>query len=164
VIDKNRHLTDLRATAPAALEDISEETWREFQALQHSGEQQFQPTQPMPNVARSPRAAAPTTQARTSAADPTSAAVDQALQIARGNNRVCPMPAQWQALFELMQSLAPPQSVPPVVIDGAAWNMVPAMQKRLRLGEQIEWAGRLGIAKPVVAFLRSLPEDAWLHF
>jgi hypothetical protein len=161
VIDKNRHLTDLRATAPAALEDISEETWREFQALQHSREQQFQPTQPMPNVARPPRAATP---AAPSAGDAASASVEQALQIARGNNRVCPMPAQWKALFELMQSLAPPQSIPPVVIDGAAWNMVPAMQKRLRLGEQIEWAGRMGIAKPVVAFLRSLPEDDWLHF
>lgn len=159
MMDKNKHLTALRATAPAGLEDISEETWREFQALQNSREQQFQVTQPMPSIAR-PSRTAPA--ARADAETPS--AVDQALNVARGNNRVCPMPAQWKALFELMQSLSPPQSVPPVVIDGAAWSIVPAMQKRLRLREQIEWAGRIGIIKPVVAFLRSLSEDDWLHF
>jgi hypothetical protein len=159
-IDKNKHLTDLRATAPAGLEDVSEETWREFQALQHSREQQFQVTQPMRSIARPPRAAV---QARASA-ETLSVTVEQALNVARGNNRVCPMPPQWKTLFELMQTLAPPQSIPPLVIDGAAWNIVPAMQKRLRLREQIEWAERLGILKPVFAFLRGLPEDDWLHF
>lgn len=159
-MDKNKHLTDLRATAPAGLEDISEETWREFQALQISREQQFQPTRPMPNLVR-PRVATP---ARARADHATVEIVEQALLVARGNNRVCPMPPQWKALFELMQSLAPSQSFPPVVIDGAAWNIVPAMQKRLRLREQVEWAGRLGVVKPVLAFLRGLPEDDWLHF
>jgi hypothetical protein len=158
-LDKHKHLTDLRATAPAALEDISEDAWLEFQKLQQSREGQFAPTRPMTGIAPltgdAPQTARPA---------PGSVSVDQALQLTRRNNRVCPMPERWRDMFDLMASIAPGKALPPVVIDGAAWSVVPPMQKRIRLREQLEWAERLGLLDPVFRFLQDLPDEGWLHF
>jgi hypothetical protein len=157
--DHRKHLTELRATLPASLEDVSDTAWLEFQALQASHEQQFQATQPLSRPAglasgkgAAPRASAP----------PMS--LDQALTIARRGNRACPMPEHWKAFYDVLTKLAPPGAVPPMTIDGAAWAVVPPMQKRMRLRDQLEWAERTGVLEPVVRFLQALPDEAWLHF
>jgi hypothetical protein len=45
----------------------------------------------------------------------------------------------------------------------AAWHDTPAMLKMLRMAEHIEWAAQHGALEVVAKYLRSLPEDQWLH-
>jgi hypothetical protein len=156
---EKKDLPDLRATAPAALEDLSDTTWAEFHRLQSAPTTDpadpFAPTKPttLPGaLSAQPEPATPP------------ASLDTALGIARKSNRVCPMPEQWKQLFELMQQLAPAGTLPPYPIEGQAWKIVPPMQKRMRLREQIEWCGRYGLLAQVTAFLEALPEKGWLHF
>lgn len=158
---KDKHnLTHLRATLPAALEDVSAEAWAEFQALQKEHAQGFASTRPNTNLdtLRKMRTA--------EAASATKAVVtlDQAMVFARRNNRACPMPDAWAQLHRVLAEGAPAGKAPPVPIDGGAWNIVPAMQKRLRLKEQLEWAEKHGRLEPAHAFLSALSEEAWLHF
>ena len=155
--EKKDH-SDLRATAPAALEDHSDTAWAEFQALQQGGPaaEAYAPTKQgsMPGALKTEPA--PLTAQST-------ITLDAALTIARRKNRACPMPLQWKKLFDLMQKLAPAGAVPPFPIDGPAWNATAPMQKRMRLREQIEWSGRYGLLEPVTAFLVALHDKDWLH-
>lgn len=155
-----QHLTELRATLPASLEHVSETVWKDFQALHAEGERQWQSTLSNSNMtalAKNPPEAVvvPTNKEVT---------IDQALQLARRGNRVCPMPEQWKAMFALMQRHAPANTAPPNTIDGAAWNAVPRMQRRLRLRDQLEWAERHNVLEFPFRFLKGLSEDDWLHF
>jgi hypothetical protein len=162
-----------RATAPGALEEIGESAWQRFEELRQKQDRQFAATEPghrSPSPAtRAFQATQPMTvqamagarpQARTKA--PLS--LDDLLLVARKNNRACPMPAAWKAFHALL--LAQPQQGDPAPppVDGPAWNAVSAMQKRLRLRDQLEWAERVGALAPVHAFLVALPEDEWLYF
>jgi len=52
---------------------------------------------------------------------------------------------------------------PPLPIAPQAWRVTSSMIKRLCLRDHLEWAARHGAAVPVLAFLRGLPEDKWLH-
>ena len=153
--------SDLRATAPGALEDDSDRAWAEFQALQKAGEDQFEATRASTGVAplQSSPASGPAPSASGSART-----LDAALALARQGNRVCPLPGSWAKLSELLQQLAPAGTVPPYPIDGQAWNIVSPMEKRVRLREQLEWASRFGMLDAAVKFLESMPEKAWLHF
>src|SRR5687768_11645520 len=57
------------------------------------------------------------------------------------------------------------RSIPaPAPIDGPAWAATSAMQKRLRLRDQIEWAERERALAAVFEFLLALPDDQWHHF
>ncbi|HUR87716.1 MAG TPA: hypothetical protein VMZ74_01385 [Ramlibacter sp.] len=157
--DKSK-LTDLRATAPAALEDMTEQAWADFQALQKAGQRQFEATRPSSDVAP----LQPSSASEKPAAAKPKVTLDAALALSRKGNRVCPMPDQWKELSELLQQAAPQGTVAPFPIDGEAWNIVPAMQKRMRLREQLEWADRYNLVEAVFTFLEKLPEDSWLHF
>lgn len=156
--NRSQHLTRLPATVPAALEDNSNTTWHEFQSPHTTQERQFEPTRPL----TMPVPLLPAEPAKTVALRRVT--LDDALAVARGRNRVCPMPPEWAALFALMRELAPPRTVPPFPIDAAAWSVVPAMQKRMRLREQLEWAERYEMLDATLCYLASLSEEAWLHF
>lgn len=164
-----------RATAPMALEEDTPSAWARFEELQKAHEAGFQHTQPATrpqapatNFAATEPMALPGTGSvpQQRPATGRKASMDEALIIARRNNRACPVPAQWAALHRLLpvrtaegRTFAAP---PPV--DGAAWGSTSAMQKRLRLRDQIEWADRSGALQPVFEFLLALPEDQWHHF
>ncbi|HEY8047609.1 MAG TPA: hypothetical protein VIE63_00440 [Ramlibacter sp.] len=154
-------LSDLRVTAPSALEKNSETAWAEFQSLREAGEQEFEPTRAasgvLPLQSSEPSGAAP-------AAAGSEVTLDAALSLARQGNRVCPLPGAWKKLSELLQQLAPPGTVPPFPIDGQAWNIVSPMEKRVRLRDQLEWASRFGLLGAAVKFLQAMPEKSWLHF
>lgn len=61
--------------------------------------------------------------------------------------------------------LAGGQRIPaPAPIDGPGWAASSAMQKRLRLRDQIEWAAQAGALQGVFEFLSGLREEEWLHF
>jgi hypothetical protein len=153
-----RHLTHLRATAPGGVEDISQEAWEEFQALRTAQEKQFEPTRPStipgPLSQRDSRAPPPAKPA---------ISLDQAMAMARRNNRACPLPEHWTKLDAVLAQAPQLGSKPPAAIDGAAWRAVPSMQKRLRLKEQLEWSEKHGCLAAACELLLSLPEDGWLH-
>lgn len=165
-----------RATAPMGLEESTESAWARFEELQRAHDGQFQatqpatkpgpsaapgyePTEPMSLAQMKPKPAAPAPAAR-------EVTLDEAMVMARRNNRACPMPAQWTAFHKLL----PPRTsdgrtfTAPAPVDGPAWNATSSMQKRLRLRDQIEWADRVGALQQAYQFLVSLPEEQWHHF
>lgn len=83
----------------------------------------------------------------------------------RGNSRVCPMPKSWNALFEMLPDRKRTALgwEPPLPLILEAWDSTSAPLKTLRLAEHIEWAADHGSLEPVANFLRSLPEEEWLH-
>jgi hypothetical protein len=81
------------------------------------------------------------------------------------NNRVCPQPQQWQALYEMLpekkrKGAGWEPSLPLIL---AAWWDTPALPKMLCLREHIEWAASHGCLAEVQAFLSGLSEEQWHH-
>jgi len=169
-----------RATAPMALEEDTASAWQRFEALQRAHEANFQTTQPAsrplgsgPSRAYAPTQpldlaeAAPAPAREPAAAPRRSVSLEDLMLIARRNNRACPVPAQWAALHRLLASRAShggQREAAPPPLEGAAWSTASAMQKRLRLRDQLEWADRAGLLAEVGAFLTGLTEHDWHHF
>lgn len=111
---------------------------------------------------------APQASRETPAARPPSAVFPLSLEtvvaFARRHNRVCPLPSEWQRLFDLVPDKKQTSRGwrPEAPVSGRA-GMTPAMSKRLMLREQIEWAAQRGALQPVFAFLQALDERQWLH-
>lgn len=87
--------------------------------------------------------------------------VDDAMLEARKNNRVCPIPARWQELYQMLPDRKNNQPTPPLV--GPSWLATPSISKRMCLREHLEWAEAKGSLDPVLAFLKQLPEGEWHH-
>ncbi|MEP6791487.1 MAG: hypothetical protein ABI907_08965 [Ramlibacter sp.] len=142
--------------APLAVEEAGDTAWAMFQDLSATHEARFAATEPAPLPMRAPP-------------PPSAAAVPQRKQItveevileSRKNNRVCPMPARWQQLYDMLPGKQRHQPPPPVI--GAAWNVTPSMSKRMCLRDHIEWADKQGMLGHLHAFLKLLPEDQWHH-
>jgi len=83
----------------------------------------------------------------------------------RDNNRVCPMPKSWNALFEMLPNRRRTALgwEPPLPLILEAWEHTPAPLKTLRVVEHLEWAAAQGALDDVARFLRGLPEAEWLH-
>src|ERR671938_640584 len=47
------------------------------------------------------------------------------------------------------------QQMPPAAVTGPAWDVTPALTKRLCFREQIEWAERVGVLEAVMVFMQS---------
>jgi hypothetical protein len=92
--------------------------------------------------------------------------VEGVMLMARRNNRVCPLPARWAQLYDMLpdkdRSRGTWRLSRPVSI--GAWATSSAMYKRLVLREHIEWASAHGMLLAVQAFLEQLDEPQWLHF
>ena len=91
--------------------------------------------------------------------------VNDLIAYCRENNRVCPQPQQWHALWEMLPSRvrrgAAWEPAPPLIL--AAWHDTPAMLKMLRLAEHIQWAAKHNSLETVSKFLRTLSEGQWHH-
>jgi hypothetical protein len=89
------------------------------------------------------------------------ATVDDLMVQARRNNRACPRPPQWVALY---RDLDGPQheDLPPPPVDWI-WTKLSALQKRLFFREYLEWADRHGQLAVVARFMDALAEADWLH-
>ena len=83
----------------------------------------------------------------------------------RENSRVCPMPMQWDALWNLLPNRKRVGSgwEPALPLILAAWHDTPALSKILRLEEHIRWADEQKALDEISTFLRNLPEDQWIH-
>ena len=81
------------------------------------------------------------------------------------NRRVCPMPQQWDHLWQILpnrQRTGAGQWLPSLPLILGAWD-APAMLKTLRLREHIKHAAQHGSLETVSNYLRGLPEEQWFH-
>ncbi len=87
------------------------------------------------------------------------------LEYCRLRDRVCPLPPQWNRLWEMLpeNKINDGRRFPPAPLILAAWGESP-LSKIFRLKEHIEWAAQYGKLPEVNQFLRSLPEEHWFHF
>ncbi len=90
--------------------------------------------------------------------------LEEMLDYCKQNDRICPLPTQWDRLYQLLpdKRRSGAGSEPPLPLILAAWNE-PAMFKRLRLAEHVVWAESHGALDRVGKFLRNLSEDEWFH-
>jgi len=126
-------------------------------SLQHKAEtdQRYADTQPAGLVPAGP-AGTPQAQRVT---------VDSVMVEARRNNRVCPLPLQWQVMYDLLPTTVRPDGkrVPTPPLAGLAWHQTPSLSKRTCLREQVEWAATQGCLGTIQSFFGSLQEDEWHH-
>jgi len=90
---------------------------------------------------------------------------NKTLIFCRENNRVCPLPTQWNRLWEKLPNRSRVgggwEPSAPLIL--AAWDVTTGLDKMMRLAEHIEWAARHNQLEVVDAYLRGLSEDEWLH-
>lgn len=165
---------------PDAVEKDTDTTWALWSDLEAAGDRAFAdtvpPTQPMRYSAEERSFAATVPGAAPGSPDPDwleprRAPASRELSItdvmveARKNNRVCPLPARWQQLYDMLpgktRSSAGWQPPPPLL--GAAWNDTPSIPKRMCFREHLEWAETHGCLQQVFSLMKSLPEHEWYH-
>lgn len=159
--------------SPVATEMNTESAWDMWKEVHDQHEAKFADTAPMPDP--------PKGDSRYAATEPASLGselgvgpgeaprglkvkpptIDDAMLEARKNNRVCPIPARWQELYQMLPDRKHNQPTPPLV--GPSWRATPSLSKRMCLREHLEWAEAKGSLDPVLAFLKELPENEWHH-
>lgn len=157
-----------------AVEKNSDSMWDLWQKTHKAHEAGFAQTAPAPVSTRAAvdtafastepaglgvaPARAPAAPRRPAQKEPT---VHDAMVEARRNNRVCPSPARWQQLYEMLPNRKANTPTPPLV--GPSWLATPSLSKRMCLREQLDWAEANGALAPVLSFLKQLPEEEWHH-
>jgi hypothetical protein len=177
-LDQPWHAADPIPSADAVASD-GDSAWALWHEVSHEHEQKFAPTAPMTAPPTGPATLSPGERAWASTQPAHRAPVlrkpkrdmeplfslESAMLVARKNNRVCPRPVRWTEFFAMLppRKTARGQQLPPAPATGRAWDVTPALTKRLCFREQIEWAERAGLLESVMAFMHSLREDEWLH-
>jgi hypothetical protein len=160
---------------PEAVEMNTDTTWALWSDLAATENRRFADTAPPTETMRfstEERSYAPTVPAplqNLQAARPApirhELSVGEVMVEARRNNRVCPQPARWQQLYEMLpdkkRSGAGWEPAPPLV--DAAWKATPSIPKRMCFREHIEWAASHGCLQQVFTFMKSLSENEWHH-
>lgn len=92
-------------------------------------------------------------------------AVDTLIAYCRANSRVCPQPAPWADLWELLPERRRVDGVwePSLPLILAAWHSSTNLEKMVRLDEHIRWACEHGAILECGVFLRALSEEDWHH-
>lgn len=87
---------------------------------------------------------------------------DALLAFVQLEDRVCPNPQEWMAMYDLLPPrVAGDKSHPGIpLILGGWWDSNDAAKRR-RLAAQIRYAHVNGVFEAVDKYLRSLPESAW---
>lgn len=63
----------------------------------------------------------------------------------KSNNRICPLPQKWDAIFKIIRNELPPNKLAPLIL--GAWHFTEDSEKQKRLIEQIEFAFSLANEK-----------------
>ena len=157
---------------PDAVEIDTDTSWALFTDLVASENRSFADTAPPTDTMRYPadeRSYAATVPAPLQGVPKAPArnelSVVEVMVEARRNNRVCPQPARWQQLYDMLpgkKHSGAGWEPPPPLVD-AAWLGTPSIPKRMCLREHIEWAASHGGLEQVYAFMKSLPENEWYH-
>lgn len=140
----------LARDAVDVVEKNTDTSWALFQALQGQQQHGFEKTRPTDLSGGAGNGG-----------KPEHVTIDDVLVEARRNNRVCPLPAIWQRLYAYLPNTGPHLAKVPAT--HAEWAQVPALQKRARLREHIEWAASQGVLRQVYEALKKLPENRWHH-
>jgi hypothetical protein len=151
--DSYRNTPSILATLqnlPEVVETNSESSWQMFLALD-SQDQSFAPTQPSEMQPLSAGHGSRGSQLT----------VQDVMGEARRLNRVSPCASDWNALYALM--IAAGRGEPPLPMTGGEASATPALVQRIRIRDQVEWAAEHGVLERVYHFLKSLPEDRWIH-
>jgi hypothetical protein len=131
------------------LEKNTDTSWALFHTLLDQQQRGFVETAPGgPDAARD-------------AGKPVAITLDAALVMIRRNNRVCPLPSIWKQLYDALPDKSPQLATVPLT--SQEWKQTPALQKRTRLREHIEWAAAHGVLNDVYTLLDALPENKWQH-
>lgn len=154
---------------PEAVEKDTDTTWAEFADLQALENRRFADTAPASRMHNpddpgyAPTMPAPLQSLHARPATPVvrELTVVEVMVEARKNNRVCPKPARWVQLYEMLPDKQRSEPAAPLV--DAAWDATPSIPKRMCFREHIEWAASHGCLQKVYAFMKSLPEDEWHH-
>jgi hypothetical protein len=177
-LDQPWHVADPIPAADAVASD-GDSAWALWNEVSQQHEQKFALTAPMTVPPTAPASLSPGERAWAPTQPPDRAPIvhrpvrdrhpvftlDAAMLVARKNNRVCPRPVRWTQFFAML----PPrktmrgQQLPPAPATGPAWDVTPALTKRLCFREHIEWAEGAGMLEAVMAFMQSMREDEWLH-
>lgn len=93
------------------------------------------------------------------------ATLEEVLVQIQMSNRVCPLPQQWQQLYEMLPNKRRTGAGwdPSLPLILAAWDDTPALSTMLRLREHIEWAATHNCIDEIHSFLDALPEKQWHH-
>lgn len=165
-----------RIPTPDAQERDTETAWATFSELEQRHADRFAETapasvpQPLSSHERGFAPTVPDKLGRASApkeppAAPKGPGLAELLLESRRNDRVCPLPGAWQALYQLLpdkrQQGAVWEPAPPIT--GAAWKATSDVPKRLCLRDHLEWAASHGAAAAVLAYMQGLLEEEWLH-
>jgi hypothetical protein len=83
----------------------------------------------------------------------------------RQQQRVCPQPRCWQALWEMLPQRRQTGAgwEPPLPLILGAWHYASDIEKMQRFAEHLEWAERHGLIAAVGRYLRDLSEADWHH-
>jgi hypothetical protein len=95
----------------------------------------------------------------------TVAPLEVLLRYCRQNGRVCPMPLEWKALYEMLPNknrVGAGWEPPPPLILGA-WYDASDEAKMQRLADHIIWAEQHGSFARVESHLHNLREESWYH-
>jgi hypothetical protein len=99
--------------------------------------------------------------------DNTFDSLDALWEFCTANNRLVPMPPQWNALYGILNNTRQKPSggwEPSLPLVLGAWHHSMPIEKQLRFKEHLHWAEAQNQLPEITAFLRSLPEDQWCHF
>jgi hypothetical protein len=83
------------------------------------------------------------------------------------NNRVVPMPDQWNRMFNLLRNTRQKPTggwEPALPLILGAWHHSVPVEKVKRFHEHLEWAEKEGQLGEIGVYLRSLNEEDWAHF
>ncbi|MBL4825916.1 MAG: hypothetical protein MK515_10395 [SAR324 cluster bacterium] len=91
--------------------------------------------------------------------------LEQVLEEAQKNDRVCPQPKKWNKLYEMLPNRKRKGNgwKPALPLILAAWWDTPTMLKTLRLREHIEWASEHNCLDAIYEFMKNLKEEEWFH-
>jgi len=76
------------------------------------------------------------------------------------DNRVCPMPMKWNDVFNMLKDHENLNL--PLILNG--WEMSSPLEKNLRFKNHIQSATNSDQLDEIGKYLRSLPEDQWVHY
>lgn len=134
---------------PEVVESNSETSWIAFFEAQAAQNQSPNPSQPAVSGVQ------PFTDGRSRLT------VEEVMAEARRQNRTCPREPHWSELCALLKKMSGAE--PPPAIFGVEAKQTPALVKRIRVRDQVEWAERHAQLSIVLEFFKSVPEERWHH-
>jgi len=90
--------------------------------------------------------------------------LENLLLFIRSENRICPMPREWNKLWEILPNKERVGAGwnPPLPLILAAWHKTTHLEKIERLRTHIQYAADHSVLDEVDTFLRSLSPNQWL--